>query len=300
MQAYRLFKIIYLLLDKSPITAGELAEQLEVSKRTILRNIDKLSSAGIPVYSKQGHSGGICLMEGFSLSKSLLSESEKSDLLTALGILDSLGTLSDDSLLKFRSIFNKQPTDWIDIDFSHWGDNGSQSSTFSMIRDAIVSSSIISFSYIDSNGSESTRSVNPVKVIFKHSSWYLAGYCHSRKDMRVFKINRISDARIKDEYFDSSEFKYEAPFDETPENSIDVSLFVPGELAYRIYDEFDRCSITPLENGLMVKFKAMENTWLYNYIASFGGKARVLAPESLNKQVEEWLIETLANYTSQT
>jgi predicted DNA-binding transcriptional regulator YafY len=76
MQINRLFEIIYLLLEKKSMTAQELADHFEVSKRTILRDIDILAMAKIPIYTTQGKGGGISLMEGFVLNKTALTENE--------------------------------------------------------------------------------------------------------------------------------------------------------------------------------------------------------------------------------
>jgi len=73
LQESRLFKILYYLLNNGKATASELAEMSEVSVRTIYRDIDALSSAGIPVYANNGRKGGIQLLDGFVLSKSVLS-----------------------------------------------------------------------------------------------------------------------------------------------------------------------------------------------------------------------------------
>ena len=72
MQINRLFEIIYILLSKKSITAKELAERFEVSVRTIYRDIDTLSSAGIPIYASQGKGGGISLLDDYVLDKSVL------------------------------------------------------------------------------------------------------------------------------------------------------------------------------------------------------------------------------------
>ena len=77
MQESRLFKIIYHLLDKEHTTAAELAQMFEVSVRTIYRDIDALSEAGIPIYAETGRNGGIRLMNDFVLDKTILSEREK-------------------------------------------------------------------------------------------------------------------------------------------------------------------------------------------------------------------------------
>lgn len=77
MQESRLFKIVYHLLDKGHATAPEPAKKLEVSVRTIYRDIEALSEAGIPVYAETGRGGGIHLMPEFVLGKVMLSEREK-------------------------------------------------------------------------------------------------------------------------------------------------------------------------------------------------------------------------------
>ena len=76
MQESRLFKILYYLLEKGRTTAPELAKRFEVSVRTIYRDMDALSEAGIPIYAEPGRNGGICLLDGFVLDKTVLSDKE--------------------------------------------------------------------------------------------------------------------------------------------------------------------------------------------------------------------------------
>lgn len=94
MQTSRLFEIIYLLMDRKKMTAMELAEHLEVSKRTILRDIDNLTMAGIPVYTTQGKGGGISIMDTFVLNKAIFNEDDKNQILFALQSLSVANTLA--------------------------------------------------------------------------------------------------------------------------------------------------------------------------------------------------------------
>ena len=80
----RLFEILYQLLGKENVTAAKLAKHFEVSTRTIYRDLDALSAAGIPVYTEKGRNGGVRLMKGFVLNKSLLSKEEQNEILFAL------------------------------------------------------------------------------------------------------------------------------------------------------------------------------------------------------------------------
>lgn len=84
MKESRLFKIIYYILENGRITAPELAEKFEVSVRTIYRDIDVISSAGIPIYVTTGRNGGIQILENYVLDKAFFSEKEKQDILSAL------------------------------------------------------------------------------------------------------------------------------------------------------------------------------------------------------------------------
>jgi len=114
MQINRLFEIIYILLNKKSITAKELAEHFEVSVRTIYRDIDILSIAGIPIYTSQGKGGGISLLDDYVLDKSLLSEQEQKEILYALQSLTVANVPDTDKVLsKISNLFNKNKRNWI-------------------------------------------------------------------------------------------------------------------------------------------------------------------------------------------
>lgn len=131
MQESRLFKVVYHLLDKGQATATELAEKFEVSVRTIYRDIDALSGAGIPVYAETGRNGGIHLMDGFVLDKAVLSEEEKQEILAALQSINSAQNISSSQTLqKLSAIFNLGSENWFEVDFSRWGNKGTDNEKF--------------------------------------------------------------------------------------------------------------------------------------------------------------------------
>ena len=114
MQESRLFKIVYHLLDKGQATAPELAEKFEVSVRTIYRDIDALSGAGIPVYAEAGRNGGIHLMSDFVLDKAVLSEEEKQEILTALQSINLTNNIGiNQTLQKLSAIFCISSENWL-------------------------------------------------------------------------------------------------------------------------------------------------------------------------------------------
>ncbi|WP_418571731.1 helix-turn-helix transcriptional regulator, partial [Intestinibacter bartlettii] len=117
MQESRLFKIVYYLLEHEKSTASELAEKFEVSVRTIYRDIDALSSAGIPICATQGKGGGIYLLDNFVLDRSVFSDNEKEQILTALkGISAADGNNLDELLTKLRALFEIKESSWIEVD----------------------------------------------------------------------------------------------------------------------------------------------------------------------------------------
>ena len=84
MKNDRLFQLVYLLLEKGSMSAPILAKELEVSVRTVYRDVESLSMAGVPIYTTTGKNGGISLAEGYSFDKTLLSDSEQNQLLFAV------------------------------------------------------------------------------------------------------------------------------------------------------------------------------------------------------------------------
>ena len=135
MQINRLFEIVYILLSKKITTAKELAERFEVSERTIYRDIDTLSSAGIPIYASQGKGGGISLMEHYVLNKSVLSENEQNEILFALQSLTVTQNPETDRVLsKLSSFFHKSNINWIEVDLSPWGSDKNKTCEFTILK----------------------------------------------------------------------------------------------------------------------------------------------------------------------
>lgn len=288
MQINRLFEIIYILLNKKSITAKELADRFEVSVRTIYRDIDTLSSAGIPIYASQGKGGGISLLDDYVLDKSVLSEREQNEILYALQSL-SITQAPETSrvLAKLSSLFNKNRTNWIEVDFSPWGSDEKRTCQFTLIKDAILSLRIIEFNYVSSSGEKSIRRVEPVKLIFKVNAWYLQAFCLTRKTYRTFKITRMSDVLMTPEFFLERDFEGFKENNQVQKTQIDVCLNISAEGAYRIYDEFDEKDITKnKDSSYTVKASMPNGEWIYNYLFSYGSLLEVLEPRDIRLEMK--------------
>lgn len=297
MQINRLFQIIYILLNKKVVTSKELAERFEVSTRTIYRDIETLSSAGIPVYMSKGRGGGISLLPGFILNKTVLTDNEKSDILSSLKAVNSLSlNQTDTALKKLSSLLGETNADWIEVDFTSWENSDDEKNIFNNIKSAILTKNVTSFTYSSGKGENTSRIVEPLKLCFKGQAWYLYGYCRTRCDYRFFKLRRIKELKITDKIFTRSApeqiFKDDNIF---KEEYILLKLKLSSQMAYRVYDEFSK--FTQLEDGsFIVETIFPKGEWIFTYIASFGEHCQVIEPETVREEIKNKLQKMFKNY----
>lgn len=281
MHESRLFKIVYYLLDKGQATARELAQMFEVSVRTIYRDIDTLSEAGIPVYSKTGRNGGIYIMNDFVLDKVVLSDEEKQEILTSLQSLNAIQSINNSDVLnKLSALFNINSESWIEVDFSRWSGSQSDNEKFESLKIAVIHRKNVKITYAGSDETVSERIVEPLKLVYKSRAWYLQAFCTKKQDYRLFKLSRI----LEWEFLDESCIHKSMPIAEkTPsQNYNKITLRFPKEMAYRVYDEFDKTWIRQQENGdLIVSAQMPEDAWLIGFLLSFGTQVEVIEPTYL-------------------
>ena len=289
MSESRLFKILYYLLDKGTVTAPELAKKFEVSVRTIYRDIDMLSGAGIPVYTTTGHGGGIHLFDNFVLKKSLLSEQEMQDILIGVQSLSAVQYPDTDGVMsKLKATFQIAESDWIEIDFSRWGSIvEKEKQYFEMLKRSILGRQEIQFLYYNSLGEVSQRRCQPLKMVYKDKAWYLYAYCLKRNDYRLFRISRIKELLVTDQYFKSHSEMKESVFSLMEEmgKPITIELSFPKEVSYRVYDTFEDDVIKWNGQEIRVNVTLPETEWLYSFIMSFGNQISILYPISLKEKI---------------
>ena len=297
MQDSRLFRIVYALLDQGWCTAPELAEKLEVSVRTIYRDLDALSAAGIPVYTTQGKGGGIALLPEYVLDNALLTTEEKEKILMALQDLSAADETACDLLAKLGAVFQTQAADWIEVDFSDWKKGTLDQGVFNTIKAAIFRKVPVTFSYFGSSGSYTMQTVEPLKLVFKSKDWYLYGFCRLRGDFRFFKLTRIKDLTLGKETF-TREMPVDPPRKIAPEAGalVTVKLRFSPEAAFRVYDEFTDAVTTDEQGNLYVSADLPGNDVLFSYLLSFGSSVEVLEPASVREQIKEKLTAMLRRY----
>ena len=298
----RLLGIIYILMNKKTVTAGELAERFEVSVRTIYRDVEALSMAGIPLYAKKGKNGGISITEQFVLDKMLVSEKEQAEILAALTGLQEVGAASgQETLQKLGEFFQTKPMQWVSVDFSDW--SGRRQELYEQLKEAILNRKKIHFDYYGQYGEMSTRTVWPLQLLFKEYTWYLKAYCESRQAMRLFKVLRMKRVKVLEENFEMCEHmqaerkgKEEERISEQAVHT-EIQLLIDKKEAYRVYDRFEEEDITVLESGdFHIKAWYQMDDWVYGMILSFGASAKVLEPLFVREEIKRRLTDMVKRY----
>lgn len=281
MSDSRLFKILYYLLDKGRATAPELAAEFEVSPRTIYRDVEELSSAGIPIYAEPGRNGGIRLLQDFILDRAILSENEKQEVLTAIQSISATGYLGGkETLTKLSALFHINTRNWLEVDFSHWGKCEHDNSKFEILKTAVIQCREIEIVYVNTNSVRSKRIIQPLKLSYKSKEWYLKAFCIEKQDFRIFKLNRILELELLENTFVPR--RYPESKDHLQQTCPRIVLLFSKEVEYRVYDEFDAAQIEYQKNGdLIVRTEMPADTWLIGYLLSFGVQVEVIEPAYL-------------------
>ena len=297
MQTNRLFEIVYILLNRKLTTAKELAERFGVSQRTIYRDVDILSLAGIPIYTEKGKGGGISLLQDFVLNKSILSETEQNEILSALQGLSSIKTAETDYVLKkLSAVFNRSTVRWLEVDFTEWGYQNSDA--FCNLKTAILERRIAEFDYYSAFGEKTRRRVEPVQLWFKSKAWYLKGFCLLRQDMRLFKLSRIRDISVTHEIFSERDLLVTLPNpgpDGHQKDDVTLTFKIAPEMTHRVLDEFGEAEKQP-DGSFIVTVTWPEDEWVYGTILSYGEYIEVLEPEHIREITKNKLLRAVKKY----
>jgi len=301
MKLDRLFGILTILLQKDRVTAPELAEKFEVSRRTIGRDIDAMCRAGIPVVAHQGSGCGISIAEGFKLDKSVLTADELSGIIAAL---KGIGSVSQQSniervLDKLRAnsdavVSMREP---VVIDLASY-DRGQLTDKIELIKRAVLYGQIIEFDYFYEKG-ESHRHIEPYFVIFQWAAWYVFGFCLERSDFRLFKLGRLWNLRLCDERFAPREIPaekrdFKAWFEEDKEHKL-VALFDPSE-KYQLIETYGLHCYEETAEGLRFEIKFTKCEYILVWLLGFGGKVKVLEPEYIVENLKTAAENILSRY----
>lgn len=290
MKVDRLFSIVHILVNKGKVTAGELAEEFEVSTRTIYRDIDTLAMSGVPVYTNKGTGGGICLMDNYVLDKSVVSEEEKNSIILGMEVLTATEyDETDTAIRKIKSLFDANNDHFVEVDFSGF-DNEQQKGIFQEIKASLKMNQTVKITYKNSLGELTNRRIDPLKLIFKKHSWYLIAYCHARHAYRTFRISRVRDIKPTGETFDRSGYDISdyvlTSYGIQNMNTVRVTL--DTKALYRVEEEFGESMIVHKDsNVLVVQFESELDEWLPNYIMSYADFLIEVEPKELKDKIKQ-------------
>lgn len=281
-----------ILLSRRTVTAAELAKRFGVSTRTIYRDVEVLSSSGVPIYCAQGMGGGISVLEEYTVDRAALTASQKESIMLALQTLQATRYPEMEAVLeKLSSIFKSPYADWIAIDFAPWGSNPDAYHKFTDIKAAITSGHVIEIVYLNADNERSIRKIEPLRLIFKSHAWYVWGFCRSREDYRTFRVSRIKKVTTTDETFDRSkahEVTKKLIPPEAVKPLVHLVIAFTKDVLYRLGDDFDDEMIKENADGTVtLEFDFPEDEWVYGYILSFGPFAKVLEPKHIQDIIKE-------------
>ncbi|CAM3590495.1 helix-turn-helix transcriptional regulator [Marinicrinis lubricantis] len=309
MRADRLVQMMILLQNRGKMTTQQLAEELEVSKRTILRDMEALSVSGIPIVADRGKAGGWRLMDQFrSQLSGMKLENLKSlfilpseHMLQQLGIVKDgmdirdklLASLPDSTKTEARNYLEK-----VYVDSSTWKPSVQKQDIFQIMMQALWEDKKLTIQYVKANGECTERCISPLGIIAKGSVWYLAALTEGG-DYRSFRVTRVHDARMELENFTRpSDFSLSAYWNESKKqfveqlpryevqvlahHSIVRRLTFTGKFVHKVWED-ERED----HHWLPVTLRFNDEQEACEFVLGFGPQIRLLEPEHLIERIVE-------------
>ncbi|WP_188455752.1 helix-turn-helix transcriptional regulator [Virgibacillus oceani] len=283
MKLERLLSIIIKLLNNEVLSASRLAEEFQVSSRTIYRDIEAICAAGIPVVSYQGTNGGFGIIEGYKFDKSLMDSYDISNLLTVLGSLSSI--FEDHEIehttdkLKLLDTSGGNKSLLIDLK-SH----GKEPNSLTGLRKAIREKEVVRFDYVSNKNEFTSREIEPVQLLYKFRNWYLYGYCRERRNYREFRVSRMMHITPTQETFlQNHEIKHDSTYSYPDlEMFEDVVIWVGPDSLVKGLDYFQNASKIMNNDGSMTftlsVYQPLHANWLISILLGFGSGVKIIEP----------------------
>ena len=211
-RADRLFQIIEILRRGTVTTARDLAGELEVSERTIYRDVQDLVSSGVPI---EGEAGVGYVLTSFDLPPVMFDRDEIEALVFGMRIVESFGDselarAARRALAKVEAVLPGERRPYVEGTplFAHAGGAVHRPSfDLAIVRRAIRERNLVTFDYVDANGNATERTVRPLGMAFFGATWLLMAWCELREAFRVFRPDRIGTLSVDGEAFEQEEGK---------------------------------------------------------------------------------------------
>ncbi|WP_138753980.1 helix-turn-helix transcriptional regulator [Paenibacillus sinopodophylli] len=298
----RLISIIMILLKKKIVSTTEFSQLFNVSKRTILRDMETLSLSNIPIYSVNGAKGGYGIMDEYKIDKRLLSSSDLQNILTALGGLEQILRTEEveRTIKKIEAMVSPLSLNRsIQLSFYNWEGRSEILETLKTCQESILKKRQVSFDYTDKDGAVTNRMVEPYELHFSESSWYLRGFCLHRQGYRTFKLSRIDhitmDERACLPRDDWSEQEHEASY--LPQ-FVTIKAWISPSIKYQIIERYGRKSIEDHRSGSLLATMYVPQTHMgFQFLAGFGTQLKVVEPQTYVEDFRSYLYQMMENYS---
>lgn len=298
MKIDRLIGIITTLQQKEKVTAPYLAEKFEVSRRTINRDIEDICRAGIPIVTTQGANGGISLMEGFALDTTVFTQQELSAVFTGLKTLDSVSSFksADKLASKMGAKDASGLTDYMTIDLASFY-KSALSLKIELIKKAISERRCLVFHYYYNKG-EADKLIEPYRIYYMWSDWYVFGYCKQRQDFRLYKLRRLWDLQLSEEGYEVRFIPEEKlQFGSHMTDDYFITAIYDSSEKYKLVEEYGPDSFVVMDNGQLYAkwgFNSAEDA--LPWFLSMGDKVKIIEPPEMIEKMKDTLSNISEKY----
>ncbi|OBZ14931.1 DNA-binding protein [Bacillus sp. FJAT-27264] len=298
----RLISIIMILLKKNIVSTSEFAQLFNVSKRTILRDMETLSLSNIPIYATHGVNGGYGIMDEYKVDKRLLSSNDLENILTALGGLEQI-LISEEVELTIKKIEAMvSPLSLkssIQLSFYDWEGRSEILQTLRICQESILKRRLVSFDYVDKDGATSNRIVEPYQLHFSERSWYLKGFCLDRMGYRTFKLSRIDKLNMDEKTFSPREYLLEQEREASYQPQlVAIKALISPSIKDQYIERYGRKSIENYSSEfLLATISVPQNNTGFQFLASFGTNLTILEPKTYVEDFRNYLNKMIDNYS---
>ncbi|GFZ30211.1 transcriptional regulator [Clostridium zeae] len=306
MKLERVVSIIMLLLVRKRVSALELSNMFEVSLRTIYRDIETIGYSGIPIVSTPGPNGGFGILESYKIEKGLFTTEDIIALLTALGAFQSVLESKDilNTIAKIKGMVPEESINdmelkakQITIDNTPWIGAKTLKIDMDKMKGAINDRHLLEISYSNQKGKASKRTVEPYRLVFKDSSWYLVGYCTLKREFRVFKLSRISYLKIKEDTFVPRNFEISSLKLTGNVEKKTIKMLIDLSAKEWLIENFEVQKIESDGNGkLIAEIFFVEDDFGYSQLFRLGKYGECLEPENVRLEMKNRLNSLLSIY----
>lgn len=306
MKIDRLMGIMIYLLRHGRTSAQRLSEEFEVSTRTIMRDIDTLCQAGIPIQSLCGVDGGYEILDTYILEKQMADGQDYEIILTALkGLASAYANKSIQKTIDKIELLSGEEEHFLDFDLSVVRENSDINGKIKLLEEAVRKKITVSFHYTNNANEEKEIQTEPVGVVYKWYNWYFIGYSLKYMDYCMYKLVRMEQPVMTGKQNTKEHSLKEALAQmehtarkEAAQETIDIRLLGKPNIKAKCKEYLNGKITKEYENGdfeFVFHVPEKEFFW-YGVVLSFGSAAKILEPQSVAEHIVATCHELLEVY----